>query len=552
MLHLDYLSAPNSVPQRDIKHVLTVELAETAHPQALEYPSSPQSPQTATDSDHEPSPLVDTRSPPAASPTLPQDSRVPVADAVVHVGEWPGTQVLASTSRGGPDIGGLDPDASVTVPVIIAPPNKERESVVTEVPLGEVLAGATAKIEGECAIGWSEPDIYMTLYRMWRHTGCDVTTCELKGRTKRKSSRCCLLAQISRRYISLILDQLNWTLDNPAPSFSEVKRGFFFFLRRPQEINQCSPRHSLSPGVGHVSYARGCWLGDKLDPGSRTWYCGDVRVIHRAEASGVNPARLSLSLLEALFLREEMAVSNVNGARGHDVLNPVKIGAIRGEERLGRVLAARKLGRGRKMDEHVMCGEKSQLAARRGQSILWIAGQWKDCFQSSPFSFPNMTENERMSIISEAQTPFPLSLRRFCLAAIPWTSSETQGQIVERAENDGGRWGGGEKVSARSSLRPAPWSSPGSPRMYREVMRWKFSCNVLRDHVAVSYILRVLPPYFKLHEEDAVPQLPTRLTVIMRATQPAHLAPKHCSAASQRNQPHLILITGVDSGCDGG
>jgi len=78
----------------------------------------------------------------------------------------------------------------------------------------------------------------------------------------------------------------------------------------------------------NVAMFRGCWLGDRLLPDSRAWYFGDCKIIQRAEASGTNPAKLSLNLLEALFTREEMAASNVNGARGREILDPVKIKAI--------------------------------------------------------------------------------------------------------------------------------------------------------------------------------------------------------------------------------
>ena len=83
-------------------------------------------------------------------------------------------------------------------------------------------------------------------------------------------------------------------------------------------------------GVENINLSRGCWLGDKLDADGRVWYCGDVKIIHRAEASGTNPAKLSLNLLEALCTREEMAASNVNGARGRELLDPIKIKAVQG------------------------------------------------------------------------------------------------------------------------------------------------------------------------------------------------------------------------------
>ena len=67
-----------------------------------------------------------------------------------------------------------------------------------------------------------------------------------------------------------------------------------------------------------------------MNEDGRVWYCGDSKIIHRAEASGSNPAKLSLNLLEALFTRDEMAASNVNGARGRDLLDPLKIKAIQG------------------------------------------------------------------------------------------------------------------------------------------------------------------------------------------------------------------------------
>ena len=81
----------------------------------------------------------------------------------------------------------------------------------------------------------------------------------------------------------------------------------------------------------HVSYSHGGWLGDKTNPDSRVWYCGDPKLLQRAEASGTNPAKLSLNLLEALFVRDEMAASNINGARGRELLDPIKIKAIQGQ-----------------------------------------------------------------------------------------------------------------------------------------------------------------------------------------------------------------------------
>lgn len=54
-------------------------------------------------------------------------------------------------------------------------------------------------------------------------------------------------------------------------------------------------------------------------------------MLSRAEASGSNPAKLSLNLLEALFSRDEMAASNINGARGRELLDPIKIKGIQGE-----------------------------------------------------------------------------------------------------------------------------------------------------------------------------------------------------------------------------
>ena len=67
------------------------------------------------------------------------------------------------------------------------------------------------------------------------------------------------------------------------------------------------------------------------NPQSRVWYCGDTKTLSRAEASGSNPAKLSLNLLEALFSRDEMAASNINGARGRELLDPIKIKGIQGE-----------------------------------------------------------------------------------------------------------------------------------------------------------------------------------------------------------------------------
>ena len=80
-----------------------------------------------------------------------------------------------------------------------------------------------------------------------------------------------------------------------------------------------------------MSYSRGCWLGDKTNPLSRVWYCGNPKVLNRCEASGSNPAKLSLNLLEAFFVREEMAASNINGARGRELLDPIKIKGIQGD-----------------------------------------------------------------------------------------------------------------------------------------------------------------------------------------------------------------------------
>jgi len=81
-------------------------------------------------------------------------------------------------------------------------------------------------------------------------------------------------------------------------------------------------------GLEHVSYSRGSWLGDKTNPLSRVWYCGNPKILSRSEASGSNPAKLSLNLLEAFFVREEMAASNINGARGRELLDPIKIKGI--------------------------------------------------------------------------------------------------------------------------------------------------------------------------------------------------------------------------------
>ncbi|XP_048579752.1 protein BANP isoform X5 [Nematostella vectensis] len=81
-------------------------------------------------------------------------------------------------------------------------------------------------------------------------------------------------------------------------------------------------------GIGPVSLIRGCWLGDRADPRSRVWYSGEPKTIMQAESAGGNPVKLALNLMDALFTREEMAASNVSGARGHEVLDPVKIKAI--------------------------------------------------------------------------------------------------------------------------------------------------------------------------------------------------------------------------------
>lgn len=81
-------------------------------------------------------------------------------------------------------------------------------------------------------------------------------------------------------------------------------------------------------GLENISYSRGCWLGDKSNPQSRVWYCGNPKILGRAEASGSNPAKLSLNLLEAFFVRDEMAASNINGARGRELLDPIKIKGI--------------------------------------------------------------------------------------------------------------------------------------------------------------------------------------------------------------------------------
>ena len=78
-------------------------------------------------------------------------------------------------------------------------------------------------------------------------------------------------------------------------------------------------------------YSRGSWLGDKTNPLSRVWYCGNPKLLSRSEASGSNPAKLSLNLLEAFFVREEMAASNINGARGRELLDPIKIKGIQGQ-----------------------------------------------------------------------------------------------------------------------------------------------------------------------------------------------------------------------------
>ena len=80
-----------------------------------------------------------------------------------------------------------------------------------------------------------------------------------------------------------------------------------------------------------MSYSRGSWLGDKTNPLSRVWYCGNPKMLSRSEASGSNPAKLSLNLLETFFIREEMAASNINGARGRELLDPIKIKGIQGQ-----------------------------------------------------------------------------------------------------------------------------------------------------------------------------------------------------------------------------
>ena len=77
-------------------------------------------------------------------------------------------------------------------------------------------------------------------------------------------------------------------------------------------------------------------------------------MLSRAEASGSNPAKLSLNLLEALFSRDEMAASNINGARGRELLDPIKIKGIQGEflqPVLGGLPGARKGGIGVKCEK---------------------------------------------------------------------------------------------------------------------------------------------------------------------------------------------------------
>ena len=86
----------------------------------------------------------------------------------------------------------------------------------------------------------------------------------------------------------------------------------------------------LSTGLENISYSRGCWLGDRSNPQSRVWYCGNPKILGRAGASGSNPAKLSLNLLEAFFVRDEMAASNIKGARGRELLDPIKIKGIQG------------------------------------------------------------------------------------------------------------------------------------------------------------------------------------------------------------------------------
>lgn len=81
-------------------------------------------------------------------------------------------------------------------------------------------------------------------------------------------------------------------------------------------------------GLQHLCYSQGFWFGNKNNPLSRVWFCGENKLLGRSEASGTNPAKLSLNLLEALFTRDEMAASNINGARGRELLDPIKIKAI--------------------------------------------------------------------------------------------------------------------------------------------------------------------------------------------------------------------------------
>ena len=108
-------------------------------------------------------------------------------------------------------------------------------------------------------------------------------------------------------------------------------------------INILLTSYSLFPGFQHLCYSQGCWLGDRKNPLCRVWYCGDTKLLSRAEVSGSNPAKLSLNLLEVLFSRDEMAASNINGARGRELLDPIKIKAIQGECKVQCTASVRKV-----------------------------------------------------------------------------------------------------------------------------------------------------------------------------------------------------------------
>ena len=136
--------------------MLPSDSEDSPHVQVPDFPiySPSQSHKSITISEHNLSSSVDsTRSPPATSPTLPYGSRVPLTVPAVNISSLNGwassrTQALSSARLSLETAGGLGSDPSVLVPVIIAPFNKGKISVTTEVPLYDILNGSAPNMEG--------------------------------------------------------------------------------------------------------------------------------------------------------------------------------------------------------------------------------------------------------------------------------------------------------------------------------------------------------------------------------------------------------------------